>query len=126
MRTIEVYSLKDDYQKLIARMSFLNDKDFQEMATRITTAAPCNSVRYDRACVCLIRLIYHSGSDMEYYTDHVTEKILTICDEYRQLYERAQELAQKRGWKFAWQYASPDWRHKATLRQMGRAKKNLL
>lgn len=126
MRTIEVFSLVGKYQKQIACMWFINDKDYQDIATRITTGAPCNSLRYDRFHVILIRLTYQTGFEMEYYTDHITEKMWKIYEEYMQLYQCAQELAKKRAWLHAWDYATPTWRQKATLRQMRRASRLLL
>ena len=126
MRTIEVFFLRGDNRQLLARMHFLNDKDFQEMASRVVGAAPCNSLRYDRQELGLIRIIYQSGRESEYYADPITNKLLNICTVYAIVYGHAKRIAQDRGWLFAWKYSSPEWQHKATLRKMRRAQRLLL
>lgn len=126
MRTIDIYLLTGDNQQLLARMHFLNDADFNAMATRVTSAAPCNSLRYDRQEVGLIRLVSLHGRKSEYYADPVTSKLINLCTIYAIIYGHARKMAQSAGWQFAWRYATPAWRQKATLRHMRKAQRLLL
>jgi len=93
------------------------------MATRLTTAAPCNTLRRDRYEACQIRLIYRNGFETEYHTDGLPGKILNICTEYALFYGQARKMAQSKGWLYAWLYSSPEWQRRAILKQMKRAMK---
>jgi hypothetical protein len=125
MRTIEVYHIKGEDQQLISRMSFIDEKYFLDMVTRLTTGAPFNSLRREREEACLIRVIYDNSMVREYYTDTLTKRIKDMCSEYLIVYERAKIIAQKKAWTYAWAYASADWKHRATLKQMGKAQKTI-
>jgi len=125
MRTIEVYHLIGPERRLISRMWFLNNKDFQDMTIRLSTAAPCNTLRRDRHEACHIRAIYSSTFDIDYHTDGLPSKILNICTEYALFYGCARKIAEAKVWRFAWQYASPQWRHRTILKQMRKASRLL-
>ena len=95
------------------------------MTTRLTTAAPCNTLRRDRYEACLIRTIYSNAFETEHHTDGLPSKILNICTEYALFYGCARKIAESKVWRFAWQYASPQWRHRTILKHMRRASRLL-
>ena len=123
---IEIFELEGDNREFIYRMAFALEDEFHHTLTRIVTRAPTNTLRRDRYRCGMIRTVDRKGREWIYYCDSITSKHLNICEEYNIIFRKANELAQARGWGYAWKYATPKWRHTAILKQMRNARKQLI